>query len=114
MEAFQRSGPRRCDMKALLIAPESQSVEEVEIANLDDIKALIGFDTIESDAVGAQGDRLYFDEECFLRGASGRFRIDKLVPVAGKAVVAGTTDEGETLRDVATDIDDLRRRITYL
>jgi hypothetical protein len=101
-------------MKALLISPETQSVEEIEIAGLDDIKRLIGFDTIASDAVGAQGDRLYFDEECFLRGTTGRFQIDTLVPVAGKGVVAGTTGDGVTLRDVGTATDDLRRRVKYL
>ena len=101
-------------MKALLISPDRHSIDEVEIASLDDIKGLIGFDTIESDAIGPQGDRLYFDEECFLRGTSGRFQIDTLVPVAGKGVVAGTAGDGVTLRDVVTDADDLRGRIKYL
>jgi len=101
-------------MKAYVITPASQSIEVVDIANLDDVKALIGFDTLESDAVGTEGDRLYFDEECFLRGAAGRFRIDKVIPVAGKGVVVGTSDGGLALRDVETDIEDLRRRITYL
>ena len=54
-------------MKALLITPEHRSIEAIEIAGREDITRLIGFDTIESDAVGTAGDRLYFDEECFLR-----------------------------------------------
>lgn len=101
-------------MKAFLITPETQSVSEVAIDGLDDIKALIGFDTIESDSVGTLGDRLYFDEECFLREAKGRFQIDKVIPVAGKGVVVGAAEDGSALRDAATDIDDLRRRIKYL
>jgi hypothetical protein len=101
-------------MKAYLITPASQNIQVVDIANLDDIKTLIGFDTLESDAVGSEGDRLYFDEECFLRGTAGRFRIDKVIPVAGKGVIIGTSDGGLALRDVATDIAELRRRITYL
>jgi hypothetical protein len=101
-------------MKAYLITPASQTIETVDIASLDDIKTLIGFETLESDAIGAEGDRLYFDEECFLRGTAGRFRIDKLIPIAGKGVVVGTGDDGLALRDVATDIEDLRQRITYL
>ena len=101
-------------MNAFLITPETQSVSEVTIDGLDDIKALIGFDTIESDSVGTLGDRLYFDEECFLREANGRFQIDKVVPVAGKGVVVGAAEDGSALRDAATDIDDLRRRIKYL
>lgn len=101
-------------MKAYVITPASQGIEVVDIATLDDIKTLIGFETLESDAVGTEGDRLYFDEECFLRGTAGRFQIDKLIPVAGKGVIIGTGDGGLALRDVAIDIEDLRRRIAYL
>jgi hypothetical protein len=81
---------------------------------MDDIAALIGYDTIESDAIGSQGDRLYFDEECFIRGTEGRFQIDKVIPVAGKGVIVGVADDGVTLRDVSTDLDELRARIKYL
>jgi len=101
-------------MKAFLITPDTQSIDEVDVAGLDDLKALIGFDTLESDAVGSEGDRLYFDEECFLRGATGRFQIDTLVPVSGKGVVVGTADDGATLRNVVMSVDELRGRITYL
>jgi hypothetical protein len=101
-------------MKALLINGERQSIEPIDIAGREDIARLIGFDTIESDAVGTAGDRMYFDEECFLRGTAGRFQIDKIIPVSGKAIVVGSADEGATLRDVTTAIDDLRSRIKYL
>ncbi len=101
-------------MKALLIDPEKQSLEPIEIQGRDDIAKLIGYDTLESDAVGSAGDRLYFDEECFLRGTKGRFQIDSVIPVSGRAVLAGSADDGRTLRDVATDIDSLRRRLKYL
>lgn len=101
-------------MKAFLITPDTQSIDEIEVDSLDDLKALIGFDTLASDAVGAEGDRLYFDEECFLRGTPGRFQIDTLVPVSGKGVVVGTADDGASLQDVVTGIDDLLGRIKYL
>jgi len=101
-------------MKALLISAAEKSIEEIEASSLDDIKALIGFDTIDSDTVGSEGDRLFFDEECFLRGTNGRFQIDTVIPVAGKGVVVGAEEDGVTLRDVATTIDDLRGRIRYL
>ncbi len=101
-------------MKAFLITPDTESIDVVEVATLDDVKSLIGFDTLESDAIGSDGDRLYFDEECFLRGTTGRFQIDNVVPVAGPGVVVGTADDGATLRDVVTEIDDLRGRIKYL
>lgn len=101
-------------MKALLINPEQQSIEPIEVSGLEDIKTLIGYDSIESDSVGSQGDRLYFDEECFLRGTKGRFQIDSVIPVAGKGVLVGSTNDGATLQDVMIDIDDLRQRIKYL
>ncbi len=105
----------RCTrVKAFLITPDKQSIEAININGREDIAKLIGFDTIESDAVGTTGDRLYFDEECFLRGTSGRFQIDSVIPVSGKAVIVGTADGGSTLRDVSTDIDSLRGRIKYL
>ena len=100
-------------MNALLISPETQQIEQIEIAGVDDIIGLIGFDTLESDSIGTQGDHLYFDEECFLRGTAGRFQIDKLIPVSGKGVIVGTT-EGGSLQDVTTTIDELQKRIKYL
>jgi hypothetical protein len=101
-------------VRAILVNGERQSIEPIDIAGREDIARLIGFDTIESDAVGTAGDRLYFDEECFLRGAGGRFQIDRIIPVSGKAIIVGTTDDGATLRDATTDIDSLRGRIKYL
>jgi len=101
-------------MKALLIKPDTRSIESIGIDSHADIVRLVGYDTLESDAVGTAGDRLYFDEECFLRGTSGRFQIDSVIPVSGRAVIVGTADDGATLRDVMTDIDDVRSRIKYL
>lgn len=101
-------------MKAILIDPEKQSIEFVDINDRSDIVGLIGFDTLESDAIGTQGDRLFFDEECFLRGTTGRFQIDTVIPVSGKGVIVGSDEDGNTLREVATDVDALRNRIKYL
>ncbi|NDP48610.1 MAG: hypothetical protein GZ085_09535 [Sulfuriferula multivorans] len=101
-------------MKAILINPENRSIDAIDFGDHDDLVRLIGFDTLESDAVGTTGDRLYFDEECFLRGTSGRFQIDTIIPVSGKGVIVGTTEDGNTLSDVVTGIDELRSRIKFL
>ncbi len=98
-------------MKAYLINPEQQSIDDIEIASIDDIVAQIGFATLESDSLGGE-DTLYFDEECFLRGASGRFQIDRLIPVAGKGVIIGTAADG-SLQDVSLSVDELKSRIQY-
>ena len=99
-------------MRAILIQPDGRSMEAVDIQDRADLARLIGYDTLESDAVGNAGDHLFFDEECFLRGTTGRFQIDTLVPVSGIGVIVGM--DGDTLRDATTDIEDLRRRIRYL
>jgi len=101
-------------MKALLIAPDTQSIEVIDITGHDEIVKLIGFDNVTSDEIGPAGDRLYFDEECFLRGTSGRFQIDTVIPVSGTGVIVGSSDDGTTLRDAVSDIDGIRSRIKYL
>lgn len=100
-------------MKALLITPDTKSIEAIEIDSQEDIVKLIGFDTITSDEVGSAGDHLYFDEECFLRGTEGRFQIDNLIPVSGKGIVIGSGEDG-SLSDVKMDKDELAGRLKYL
>lgn len=101
-------------MKALLLTPGTQSIEVIDISGLDEIIKLIGFESITSDEIGPEGDRLYFDEDCFLRGTSGRFQIDTVIPVSGKGIIIGSADEGTTLKDVVSDIDSINNRIKYL
>ena len=98
-------------MKAYLINPEQQSIDDIEISSREDIVAQIGYETLESDSLGG-GDTLYFDEECFLRGASGRFQLDKLIPVSGKAVIVGAAADGSLL-NVSLSIEELKSRIQY-
>lgn len=92
----------------------ARALQTVDIPGTEDIATLIGFNTIAPDEIGKQGDYLYFDEDCFLRGSSGRFQLDSLAPVAGRAVIIGTSEGGNVLRDVVTEIDSLRSRIKYL
>jgi hypothetical protein len=103
-------------MKAYMITPASENVEVVDISGIDDIINLIGYSTIEADPIDENGTRLYFDEECFIRGdaVSGRFQLDSLIPVAGLAVVAGSDKDAEDIVDVKLDIDELRGRIKFL
>jgi hypothetical protein len=104
-------------MKAYLIDANSKTVSPVELpAGLPDIRRLIGYDSIDSEEIDVSGDRLFFDEGCFLRdqGGKGRFRLGTLVPVADKAVVAGSSDDGATLGDVAVELAALQQRISWL
>ena len=100
-------------MRSFLIDPENRQIQEVNVDTREDIVRLVGFETLESDAIGDQGDRLYFDEECFLRQTTGRFQLDTLVPVAGRGVVIGEADDG-TFRDAMLSEQDLGQRTRYL
>ena len=97
-------------MKAFLINPESQSIESIEIQDQNDIQAQIGYDTVISDELG-DDQHIFFDEECFLRQAKGRFQIDKLVPISGKAIIMGMS--GDALGDVALDESALASRVSF-
>jgi hypothetical protein len=97
-------------MKAFLISPESQSIETIEILDQNDIQTQIGYDTVISDELG-DDQHIFFDEECFLRQAKGRFQIDKLVPISGKAVIMGMS--GDALTDVTLDKSTLAARVSF-
>ena len=104
-------------MKAYLIDANQKIVSAVELADgINGIRRLIGYDSVDSEEIDASGDRLFFDEGCFLRDQTGkgRFKLDSLVPVADKAVIVGSGDEGATLRDAATKLAALQQRIVWL
>jgi hypothetical protein len=100
-------------MKALIIRPGTQSVEAVEVSDRADLAALIGYDTVIADEIGPDGDQLFFDEECFLRGTEGRFQIDQVVPVSGVGVIVGSDGQGG-LGDVSSTPESIRARLKYL
>jgi len=99
-------------MRGWCIDPVQKTVDAVEINDERDIKTIVGYETIESDAID-DDNTIYFDEECFLRQSAGRFQIDKLIPVSGKAVILGKDGDG-TMTDVALSKDELDRRLRYL
>jgi hypothetical protein len=103
-------------MKAYLIDANAKTVTAVTIAGLDDVRKLIGYDSVDSDEIDASGDRLFFDESCFLRDQTGkgRFKLDNLAPVVDKGVVAGSTGDAANLKDAAVEPDALQQRVTWL
>ena len=99
-------------MHALLIEGDEQAIEAVEISSRADIVKLVGQDTIISDEMDSN-NAVYFDEDCFIRGTSGRFQIDNLAPIAGKAVVIGYL-EGEQMTNASISIEELSARTKFL
>ncbi len=98
-------------MKALLIDGQAQSITLAELSDATEIAATIGYDTVINDEID-DDNKVYFDEDCFIRGTEGRFRIDSLAPIAGKAVVLGAQDGGAA--DVVLELEQLRSRVTFL
>jgi hypothetical protein len=104
-------------MKAYLIDANQKTVSLIDLIDgLTEIRRRVGYDSIDSEEIDASGDRLFFDEGCFLRDQTGkgRFKLDNLAPVADKAVVAGSGDAGATLKDAAAELATLQGRISWL
>lgn len=104
-------------MKAYVIDAAAKAVEEVSVDNgLDGIRRLIGFDTLDSDEIDDNGDRLFFDERCHLRASPGapKFKVDNLAPVAGRGVVVRAGEGGVQLADAVVGFDALKKRVTFL
>lgn len=104
-------------MQVFVIDPSAKAIRAMELNDGEaGIRQLIGFDTIDFDEIDENGDRLYFDESCFIRhGADvGRFRVDSLAPVAGKGVVAGGEPGGKALAGAQISLEALRARVQFL
>jgi hypothetical protein len=103
-------------MKVLLIDPSKKEITEHEVpANLEALQNLIGYATIDSDEIDLNGDRLYFDEECFIRQQEvGRFKVDRLAPVAGMGVIVNSPDEGKTFLSPKISLAELVKRVTFI
>ena len=104
-------------MQAYVIDAVAKTVEPAAIDNgLEGVKRLIGFDTVDSDEIDDNGDRLFFDERCHLRAEAGapKFKVDNLAPVAGRGVVVRAGQGGSQLADARVSLDELKRRVTFL
>jgi len=101
-------------MKAFLIDPAIQSVTAVELrGGLDEIHQLVGFDTLGSDEINAAGDRLFFDEKCFIRNEPGvgRFKFASEPPVAGRGVIACEVDGA--FQDCSLTLDEVEQKLVF-
>ena len=104
-------------MQIYVIDPTLKTVSAIDIpGSLDDVRRLIGFASIDSDEIDNNGDRLFFDEECFIRQQDGvgRFKVDNLAPVAGIGVIANSRDEAKSIQAPEVSLQGLTKRITFL
>lgn len=104
-------------MQVYLIDPDNKTISVQQVGDDEaGIAQLIGFDSIDFDEIDDNGDRLYFDESCFIRHGAGvgRFKVDNLAPVAGKGVVAGGQPGGKAMKDAIISAEALAARVTFL
>ncbi len=99
-------------MKAIVIDGKAQTIEPTEVGRESDIHTLIGQDSIIHDEID-EANAVFFDEDCFIRGTAGRFQIDALAPISGKAVVVGRTADG-ALHETSIELEALIERTKFL
>jgi hypothetical protein len=104
-------------MHAYLINPTSREVSKIELlGTTEQIAEILGAKNVDFDEIGANGDRLYFDEDCFIKATpnDARFKVDNLAPVSGHGIICGKMASTNTLSDVQTALGDLTSRVQFL
>lgn len=104
-------------MKAFKINPAAKEISEIEIDGQHaTLVSLIGQPDIGFDEIDDNGDRLYFDEACFIREqpGAGRFKLDSLPPVSGVGIVAGHNTVSDTTASACVTLQALQNRVKFL
>jgi hypothetical protein len=97
-------------MKAFLINPVAQSIQEIEVSgDVEQLKSLLQAKSFEFDTIDGGKDVICFDEDCFINQKEGRFRLDTLAPVAGSALILGAQSN-----DVSVSSEELTQRVKFL
>lgn len=98
-------------MKALLVNGPAQSMSEVDIGGAKDLELVLGVESVVADRLDSE-HQIFFDEDCFIKQTNGRFQLDALPPIAGKAVLARVVD-GEFF-GVTLGLNEIESRIKFL
>ena len=102
-------------MKAFLIDPLAKTISEVQVSGQEnELRSLVEAKSIEYDDISRTLDRLCFDEDCFITQKPGRFQLDTLAPVAGKALVIGSANPGGGTHDATISLSELESRIKFI
>jgi hypothetical protein len=104
-------------MKAYRIDPAAKEITAIDIdGSKEHLVQLIGQPDVGFDEIDDNGDRLYFDEACFIREqpGAGRFKLDSLPPVSGTGIVTGHNTSKDTTADVCVTLDGLKQRVKFI
>ena len=103
-------------INAVLIDPENQKISDVDIeaGNLEQIYELLGCRVVDFVMLYPNGDGVFIDDEGMLIEDQYFFHhINNDYSIAGKALLVGTGDDGETVAP-DWDAESLNRHITFL
>lgn len=105
-------------MKAILVDPFARTVEQVNYSgNYADIYPLIGAQTFDAVRIkpDENGDALFIDDEGPLMDEGQAFFSVAGVPnpIAGKALLLGCDEDGETVEAV-TQLEELRELVAWI
>ena len=100
-------------MKAILIDPFAETVEVVDYSgNWEDIGDLLEcrwFDVVRID----DSETLYVDDEGLYAENQRFFTWDGYKPLAGRGLILGTDEEGESI-DTDMELEDVEKLVTFL
>jgi hypothetical protein len=104
-------------MNAYLIDPSTREIRRVDLTQCtQEIASLLGAKSVDFDEIDDGGDRLYFDEDCFIKAKPGdaRFKVDNLAPVSGAGLICGTESPDGVLQSAQNDLADIEKRVQFL
>lgn len=104
-------------MNAFLINPDTRKILSMTLTEgVSQIPELLGAKSVDFDEIDDGGDRLYFDEDCFIKAKPGdaRFKVDNLAPVSGTGLICGPTNANGAIEQTKNDLESLTRRVQFL
>jgi hypothetical protein len=103
-------------MKTILIDPKARTiVEAVFNGGLDSIYKLIEARPFDAVRINSAGDCLYVDDEGLMRSNQSFFAWSGFPqPIAGRAILVGTDDEGESISPVGETLASVKRKVRFL
>lgn len=102
-------------MQGFLIDPETRTIEAVEYSgDYHQIYKLLGIELFTTVTLNEAGDVVYVDDEGLLHDPTFFFTLkDYPQPLAGKGLVLGTDEEGETVAAKGVTLEWLKANVGF-
>lgn len=101
--------------KAILIDPVTQTITEVQWSgDFHHIYKLIDCDTFDVARINSEGDGIFIDDEGLFKEEQSFFHhSDYHQPLAGKGLILGCDDEGESVVPSCT-LEEVRSKVRFV